>query len=72
MPDVNKEVEENMRDVLRRRIAAVCFNEYNSMAFHDLSRNKVATAAHNLTSLLGLGQSFAHRLMCFRFEIQNQ
>ena len=28
------------------------------MAFHDLSRNKVATSTHNLTSLLGLGAKF--------------
>ena len=44
LPDVNKSVEEDMREVLRRRIAAMCFNECNRMAFHELSLNKVATA----------------------------
>ena len=34
------------------------FNECNNMAFHDLSRNRVATSTHNLTSLLGLGEKF--------------
>ena len=52
--DINKSVEEDMRKVLRRRIAAVHFDECNNMAFHDLSRNKVVIVAHNLTSLLGL------------------
>ena len=60
MPDVNKSVEENMIELLRRRrrIEAVCFNECNGMTFHNLSRHKVGTETHDLTSLLGLGPKF--------------
>ena len=58
VPDVNKLVEVNMGKVLRRRIEAVYFNECNNMSFHDLSRDKVATATHSLTSFLGLGPKF--------------
>ena len=47
-----------MNLVLEQRPAACYFNECNNMAFHDLSRDKVATATHNLTSLLGLGAKF--------------
>ena len=52
MLDVNKLVEENIMEVLRRRIDAVYFNECNDMTFHDISRDKVATVTHDLTSLL--------------------
>ena len=55
IPNVEKSIEENMKLVLEQRTAACYFNECNNMAFHDLSRDKVATATHNLTSLLGLG-----------------
>ena len=71
LPDINKSVEENVREGLKQRTAAMCFNECNNMQFHDLPRNKVATATHNLTSLLGLDPKFSHRLIEFRLEIRN-
>ena len=61
--DVDKSLKENMREVLSRRIAVVCFNECNNMEFHDLSRTKVGTATHNLTSMLELGPTFFQRVL---------
>ena len=58
IPNIDKTIEENMKLALEQRPAAVCFNECNNMSFHDLSRNKIATATLNLTSLLGLGAKF--------------
>ena len=58
IPNIDKTIEENMKLALEQRPAAVYFNECNNMSFHDLSRNKIATATFNLTSLLGLGAKF--------------
>ena len=69
MPHVDKSVEENTREVLRIRIAAVYFNGFNNVAFHDLSSNKVETATHSLTSLLGLGPKFCLQVDRVSFRI---
>ena len=52
---IDEKVEENMKIALKNKVAAMYFNECNNVAFHNLSRNKIATSSHNLTSLLGLG-----------------
>ena len=70
IPNIDILVEENKKIVLKQRIAAMHFNEYSNVAFHDLSRHKVETLTHNLTSLLGFGANSSHK--GHEFHLKNQ
>ena len=57
-----------MRNVLNNKVVAMCFNECNNMTFYDLSRNKEAASACNLTSLLVLGPKLCLQKDKFTFK----
>ena len=57
-----------MKELYKTEDSAVHFNECNNVAFHDVSRNKVAIATHNLTSLLGLGPTICPHVDRFSFR----
>ena len=54
-PNIENTADENMKIVLKDKIAAAYFNECNNIAFQDLSKDQIATSKHNLTTLLSLG-----------------
>ena len=59
MPSTDKTTQESMKNVLKNKVAELCFNKFINVAFHDLSINKEANSVCDLTSLLGLGPKFS-------------
>ena len=68
-PNIEKTADENMKIVLKDKIAAAYFNECNNMAFHNLSKDQIATSKHNLTTLLGLGPKICLQKDRISFQI---